>query len=108
MNIVFKVVQFPEALDSVGSSEFYREIEEIVKAGVKIILLDFKNVRFISSAGLMDLLKAFRGVRDAGGNLFVCSINEQVRIIFELTGVDQVLKTFANLDEFNNMLISQE
>ncbi len=108
MNVVFEVVQFPDVLDNIRAIQFQREIEELVKAGVKIILLDLKNVTFISSPGLMALVKAFRGVRDAGGKLFVCSVNEQVRILFELTGVDQVLKTFANLDEFNHMLLSQE
>lgn len=35
-------------------------------------------------------------------------MNEQTRILFELTGLDQVFDTFANLDEFNNTVLSKQ
>jgi anti-sigma B factor antagonist len=75
---------------------------------VNIVLIDLENVTTITSQGLMALIEAFRAVNNAGGKLFICSINEQVRILFELTGLDEIFETFANLDEFKNtMLIKQ-
>jgi anti-anti-sigma factor len=68
-------------------------------------LLDFKNVTFISSSGLIALVVAFRLVRSGGEKVFICSMNEQVKMLFELTGVEQVFESFANLEEFNNTVL---
>lgn len=105
MSIVVKVVQSFDILDSTKVAQFHREIEGCVEAGTKIVLLDLRNIKFINSSGLMALVVVFKMIRSAGGMLFVCSISQQVRMIFEMTGVDQVFETFANLDEFNNTLL---
>ena len=106
MSCVIQVVQYPDSLDISRNTQFTREIEHLVEAGVNIVLLDLKNVTFITSSGLMVLVLAFKAVQRAGGKLFICSINEQVRILFELTGLDQVFETFANLEEFNKTVFS--
>lgn len=100
-----KIVQYPASLDSDRISEFHREIEDMVKAGVNIVLLDCKNITSITSSGLMALVEAFRVIRSAGCQLFICSLNAQVRILFELTGLDRVFETFASLDEFNSRML---
>ncbi len=105
MSIVVKVVQSFDILDNTKVAQFHREIEGCVEAGTKIVLLDLKNIKFINSSGLMALGVVFKVVRAAGSKLFVCSMSQQVRMIFEMTGVDQVVETFANLDEFNNTVL---
>lgn len=105
MSIVVKVVQSFDILDSTKVAQFHREIEGCVEAGTKIVLLDLKNIKFINSSGLMALVVVFKVVRAAGGKLFVCSMSQQVRMIFEMTGVDQVFETVENLDEFHNTVL---
>lgn len=105
MSFVIKIVQCPDVLDSIRTTEFHREIEGLVEAGVKFVLIDLKNVTFISSSGLLALVVAFRLVRSASGKLFICSMNEQMKMLFELTGVDQVFESFATLEEFNNTVL---
>ena len=100
MSFNIQVVQYPEVLDTNKATQFYREIQNFIEAGVNIILIDLKNVTLVTSYGLMALVKAFRAVESAGGKLFICSMNEQARILFELTGLDQVFNTFVNLEEF--------
>lgn len=108
MRFNVQVVQYPEVLDINKSIQFYQEIHQLIENGVNIVLIDLENVTTITSQGLMALIEAFRAVNNAGGKLFICSINEQVRILFELTGLDEIFETFANLDEFKNtMLIKQ-
>ncbi len=87
------------------ATQFHREIEDVVKAGANIVLLDLKNLTSITSSGLMVLVEAFKLIRSAGCNLFICSLNEQVRILFELTGLDLVFQVFASLDEFNSRML---
>jgi anti-anti-sigma regulatory factor len=45
-------------------------------------------------------------VRSAGAELFLCSLSDQVKIIFQLTKMDRVFKTLANRDEFEQKVAS--
>lgn len=105
MNSVFKVVHFPDSFNSNSVAHFHKEIELMVEAGIKIVLLDLKNLKFVNSSDLMAILSIFRVVQTAGGKLFFCSLNEQVKILFELAGVDQFFETFTSLDEFNSTML---
>ena len=87
-------------------SEFRQEIGEMVENGVNIVLIDFQDVTFMDSSGLGALVLALKTVRAAGGKFFVCSINEQVRMLFELTSMDRVFQIFPNRDEFNKKIDS--
>ena len=68
------------------------------------MLIDFQDVTFMDSSGLGALVLALKTVRAAGGKLFICSINEQVRMLFELTSMDRVFQIFPNRDEFANTI----
>ena len=96
MKIITQVVKFPKVLDSATSTQFHREIERLIEGGVNTVLIDLKEVACITSSGLLALVLAFKTVRDAGRKLFICSMNEQTRILFELTGLDQIFETVSN------------
>ena len=101
-----KVLQLNGNLDSTQSQDFKEKINEIIEQeGItEIILVDFKDVTFMDSSGLGALVLAFKAVRATGRKLVVCSINEQVRILFELTGMDKIFEIFPNQEEFNKLL----
>ena len=104
----FKIVQYPDNWEDARFNQFYREIEELAKAGVSIILLDFKNITSITSSGLMSLVEVFRVIQSTGCKLFICSISEQVKMLFELTGLDRVFEVFSSVDEFNRSMLIQK
>ena len=106
MNPVFNFFLPAGILDSAKGSEFRQEIGEMVENGVNIVLIDFQDVTFMDSSGLGALVLALKTVRAAGGKFFVCSINEQVRMLFELTSMDRVFQIFPNRDEFNKKIDS--
>ncbi|MBD2742549.1 STAS domain-containing protein [Coleofasciculus sp. FACHB-1120] len=104
MNPVVKIVQPSGILDGMKATQFRQEISDIVENGGNIVLIDFKDVTFMDSSGLGALVLALKTVRAAGGKLFICSINEQVRMLFELTSMDRVFEIFPNREEFNNAI----
>jgi anti-sigma F factor antagonist len=103
-----KVVQPNGILDSTQSQEFRQKVNDILEKEnhTKIVLVDFKNVTFMDSSGLGALVLAFKALRSADKKLVVCSINEQVRILFELTGMDKVFEIFSSQEEFNQAVLS--
>ncbi|MEH2196288.1 MAG: STAS domain-containing protein [Nostoc sp.] len=101
-----KVIKLKGNLNATTSQEFRQNITEILEIGAKIVLVDFKDVTFMDSSGLGALVLAFKTLRAADTKLVLCSINEQVRILFELTNMDKVFEIFPSQDEFNQILVS--
>jgi anti-anti-sigma factor len=101
MTSLFRVINLPAVLDSMIASQLHQEIQVLVQSGIKVVLLDFKNVEMINSSGLIALGAVSRIVRNSGGKLLTYSMNEQIKILFELTGLDRVFETVINLDEFS-------
>ena len=102
-----KVVQPSGALDATKSQEFREEVIKLLDNQPKIVLVDLKDITFMDSSGLGSLVLAFKTLRAADTKLVLCSINEQVKILFELTGMDKVFEIFSNQDEFNKAVLSQ-
>lgn len=92
MEVLTQTVGFPEALDDAAVAWFYQQVDLAIASPATVVLVDFKQVEFISSPALMTLVVAFKRVREANKSLLLCSINEQVRMLLELTGMDQVFE----------------
>jgi anti-anti-sigma factor len=107
MSSVVKIIQPSGILDGISANQLRREINDVVETGADIVLVDFQDITFMNSTGLGALVSTLRSVRSAGGELFICSLNEQVQMIFQLTKMDRVFKTFTNRDDFEQKVISR-
>jgi anti-sigma B factor antagonist len=108
MSAVVKVVQPTGLLDGVKANQLRRDIADIVASGANIVLINLQDVTFMDSSGLSALVSALKAVRTAGGKLYLCSINDQVKMVFELTRMDRVFETFSSEDEFNKKVLDAE
>ncbi|BAT53834.1 anti-sigma-factor antagonist [Nostoc sp. NIES-3756] len=106
MNMSVKVIEPSGILDGIRGNQLRREVSDILNSGTEILLIDMKEVKFIDSSGLGSLVAAMQIVRNANAKLFVCSINDQVRMLFELTKMDKIFQTFVDQDDFNNQLLT--
>jgi anti-anti-sigma factor len=106
MSPVVKVVHPTGILDGTKAQQFREEISQLVEQKTEVVLIDFKNVTFMDSSGLGALVLALKTVRAAGGKLFICSVNDQIKMLFELTSMDRVFEIFADYDAFNRHLAS--
>ncbi len=97
-----KSVQFRQDISALVENKENKENKENTENKKKpvVILIDFKNVTFMDSSGLGALVLALKTVRASGSQLFVCSINEQIRILFELTSMDRVFEIFESQEKF--------
>ncbi|MBW4495448.1 MAG: STAS domain-containing protein [Oscillatoria princeps RMCB-10] len=106
MSPVVKVLQPAGLLDGTKATLVRKEIDGILTQGADIVLIDLKDVTFIDSSGLGGLVAALKAVRSAGSKLIICSINAQVKMLFELTSMDRVFQIFSNQDEFKKKVMS--
>ncbi len=93
------IMQLSGKLDSNTSAEANARFKEILKQGRKHILMDFWGLDYISSAGIRVLLILTKQLRGQG-KLGFYNMNEQVREVFEMTGLaGKVFKIYSNEQE---------
>lgn len=72
----------------------YQELEDVVKNsinGIKKLVFDFKELEYISSAGLRVLLVSKKLMDQQQGKLIVKNANSSVKEIFDITGFTNIL-----------------
>jgi len=106
MSAVVKVVRPSGILDGTKAGQFRQEITKLVESNVDIVLIDFADVTFMDSSGLGALVLALKTVRAAGGKLFICSVNDQIRMLFELTSMDRVFEIYETREAFETAVAS--
>ncbi|MBD2627998.1 STAS domain-containing protein [Trichormus variabilis] len=106
MNSKIQILEPTGILNATKGNEIRREINDIVSAGAEKLLIDMKDVTFIDSSGLGALVSVMQSLRKTNGELFVCSINAQVKMIFELTKVDRILQILEDREEFQRKVMT--
>ncbi len=62
-------------------------------------ILDLSRVTFVGSAGLSGLLSCLKQIAQAGGDLKLCGITSEVRVLFDLIRMQRLFEVFTNRDE---------
>jgi anti-anti-sigma factor len=78
------VVEPHGRLDSATAEEFGDRLVALVEAGCRSLLVDLKNIAYISSAGFRALLIANRATAERQGKLALCGVIGEVRRLFEI------------------------
>ena len=104
MNSGVQIIEPEGILDGTKTADFQQQVEQSIESGVHTILIDFSNVTFMDSSGLGALVKAFKSLETADVKLFLCSINEQIRMLFELTSMDNYFTILKDRQEFERKL----
>ena len=94
-----EVIQPSGIIDGISGNELRQQVIELVNRDSKIILLDCQNITFMNSAGIGALVAALKIVRNSGGDLFICSLNNQVEMIFKITKMNRIFHIFTNREE---------
>ena len=84
------LLELSGSIDSVTSPKFNEVIEQSIKE-INSLILDFKKIDYISSAGLRVLLATFKTLSGRGGNMIIRYPNQNVMDIFTMTGFDNIL-----------------
>jgi len=88
-------VGIPSLLDPLHVGEFGKQLLAHVSASGRIfLLLDFAAVEYLSSAVLMELLRANRAVRENQGRLCLWGLTPAIVEVFSITNLDKVLTIY--------------
>jgi anti-sigma B factor antagonist len=105
MNSDVKVVQPVGILDGIHGNRLRQEIADLVQAGIKHILIDCSQISFVDSSGLGALVMMMKAAKQAQGQFAICSVNDQVKILLDITSMDRVLTILPNQAAFFSQLL---
>lgn len=76
-------------LDTITAPALDKTVNENIE-GIKTLLLDFKSLEYISSAGLRVLLSAQKKMQQIGAMKLI-NVCEEIMDVFEMTGFADIL-----------------
>ncbi len=91
-----KVLAFEGRLDTQTSPDAQQQLTRLIEEGETKILVNLEKVDYISSAGLRVLLVIAKQLKTTDGELRICSLNEVVKEVFDISGFDMILPISAS------------
>jgi len=91
VNFVDKKILDEQNIQAIGD-DLFRLVDEL---GRRKILLNFRNVEFLSSAALGKLITLNRKVQAVRGKLILCGISAEIKEVFQITKLDKLFTIHA-------------
>ncbi len=79
--------------------EFEEALEGLVRDGRYTILINCKELNYISSAGLGAIMGLIETVREHGGDILLSNLQDNVFAIFDTLGFTQLYRVFGDEDQ---------
>ena len=89
-------------LDTNASMEFEQEVEKSINSNSKNMIIDFTDLEYICSSGLRVIIQAAKKLKSLQGELVLCSMEDYIQEVFEISGFDTFLKIFPSKEEAVN------
>lgn len=83
------VITLDGRLDTSTAPELEAELKSSLE-GITSLVLDFKDLQYISSAGLRTVLMAKKAI-GSSGNLVLTNVNKSIMEVLEITGFQDIL-----------------
>jgi anti-sigma B factor antagonist len=86
-------------LDVATAPDFRQDLLEAQYGGSTRVVIDLDGVEFLDSMGLGVLVGALKRARTHEGELVIACSRQRLLHLFELTGLDRVLRLVPTVDE---------
>ncbi len=93
------VVRIAGNLDTQTSPVTQEQLIQLIQDGATKILLDFKELNYISSSGLRLLLVANKRLEGNNGQVRICNPNTMVREVFKTSGFSEIFSVYGSQAE---------
>lgn len=86
------VVDATGEIDMQSSPKMREELRQLVVKKPERIIVNLADVKYIDSSGLATLVECLQSTKKTGTPLVLIGMNEHVKDIFELSGLNRVFK----------------
>ncbi|WP_017315334.1 STAS domain-containing protein [Mastigocladopsis repens] len=96
-------------LNAKNALEFETNLTKaLAQDGISILLVNLEYVESLDSKGLMALVSALKLAQKLGRRFSLCTVPPSLKIIFELTQLDQIFEIFQGQAAFEAACLSTE
>jgi anti-sigma B factor antagonist len=96
---VINFVELSGKVDANNSSDLEKELFQIINQNEKNLLVDCKNLEYISSSGLRVFLMALKQMNKNNGKLVLCGLNELIQEVFDISGFSSLFTIVSSGEE---------
>jgi anti-anti-sigma factor len=83
-------------LSTTTAAKLLETFQDCFDAQAEVILINLQQVDFVDSSGLGILIQMHTKLRLAGRRLCLCSANDQVKTILDISDLDRILDIFPD------------
>ncbi len=73
-------------------------LDPVLEEGVREVIIDFKNVPFMDSSGIGEILRLFKAMRDRGGSLVLINPNRKLLSLFSMYRFEKFMKILEEVE----------
>ena len=88
------VVSVTGRMDAVTASQFDKRLETLMVEGATNIIVNFRDLEYISSAGLQTILATAKKLENSKGEILLANLSGAVKEVFEISGFDTIFRIF--------------
>jgi len=103
-----KRISIAGSLDSNTAPELQQRIDDAINDAVATTIIDFKNLDFLSSAGLRVIFKTKKVMDNNGGKLLLVNLQPQIKKVFEIIKALDGMNVFKDQDEMDEYLTEMQ
>lgn len=99
-----RIISVRGELDLGTAGDLESPLEEAIASGDALVLIDLSECEFIDSTGIAMIVRAWQRLDrsadgDGSGRVVICSQNDQVRRVLEITGLELSIPIHGTRDE---------
>ncbi len=99
------VVEMTGEIDHHYTSEYKDLIDKTFgRLNCKNIIFDFNGVSFMDSSGIGMIIGRYRNLSATGGKVAAAGINNDLKRIFEISGLKKIIPCFDDVNEALNCI----
>lgn len=95
----FSVIHIDGRIDTLNSTAFEAEMEQLHSSGETKIIIDCSNLKYISSSGLRVFLNAQKKAITTQGILSLCGMQHAIQEIFDISGFSSIFTIVNSMEE---------
>lgn len=89
-----RIISIAGRLDANSYLALESHLNQLIQSGEKKLLIDFKQMAYLSSTGLSTLIQGAQKMNAARGKMVFCCVDEKFIDVFEVSGLKQYFVLF--------------
>jgi anti-anti-sigma factor len=93
------VITLPARVDTTSARAVEAEVNELLDCGARLVVADFGDNEYVSSAGLRVFLAVLKYLEKNGGRIVLCAMQPFVTDVFEISGFSELFTITGTREE---------